>query len=60
MSAGYERFERAAGRIARDGDGADLASNMVELLRARQQVRAGVAVVKAEDALVGTLLDVFA
>lgn len=60
VRTGFERLDRAAGRIARDGEGADLAGNMVDLLRARHEVRANVAVAKTADGLVGTLLDVFA
>jgi hypothetical protein len=60
IRAGFDRLDRAAAHIARDGDSADLAENMVDLLRARHEVRANVAVAKTADELVGTLLDVFA
>lgn len=60
LRAGFDRFDRASGRIARDGESADLAANMTDLLRARQQVRASVTVARAADEMVGTVLDVFA
>lgn len=60
MRAGFDRLDRTAGRIARDADGAALAANMVDLLRARHEVRANAAVVRAADDLAGTILDVFA
>ena len=44
VAAGLERLDRAAGRVARDGAGGDLAGNMIDLMRARHQVRASVAV----------------
>lgn len=60
ISAGFDRLDRAATRIARDGTGDDLAASAVELLRARHDVRAGVAVVRAADEMTGTILDLFA
>jgi hypothetical protein len=60
IAAGFDRLDRAAGRLARDGAGDDLATNMVELRRARHEVHAGLAVVRAADELTGTILDVFA
>ena len=60
LDAGFERLNRAAGRIARDGAGGDLAGNMVDLLKARQDVRANVTVARTADAMIGTLLDVLA
>lgn len=60
MRAGFDRLDRAAHRIARDGDSADLAGNMVALLKARHEVRANATVARAADDLVGTILDVFA
>jgi hypothetical protein len=59
VNAGFARLDRAAGRIARDGGEGDLAGNVVDLLRARQDVRANVAVVRAADEMIGSLLDVW-
>ncbi len=60
ISAGFERLDRAAARIANDGDSRDLAANIVDLQQAKQQVRTNLAVVKAADEMTGTLLDLFA
>ncbi len=38
----------------------DLASNMVEMAQGKFQVEAGVAVAKASDEMLGTLIDTFA
>ncbi|MEZ5283714.1 MAG: hypothetical protein R2712_02665 [Vicinamibacterales bacterium] len=51
---------RRRGRIARDTDGAGAVGNTVDLLRARQEVRANLAVVRTADELVGRLIDTFA
>ena len=60
LDAGFDRLSRAADRIARNGDGDDLAGNMVDMLEARQDLRANVAVVRMADEMIGTLLDVLA
>lgn len=60
LTAGFDRLDRAAAAIARDGESDRLATNAVDLLRARQQVRAGVAVLRTADEMTGTILDVFA
>jgi len=60
VDGGFDRLDKAAGRIARDGASGDLAGNMVDMLRARQEVRAGVAVIRTADETIGTLLDVLA
>ena len=60
INDGFDRLDGAAGRIARDGAGGDLAGNMVDLMRARQDVRANVAVVRTADEMIGSLLDAFA
>jgi flagellar basal body rod protein FlgC len=60
LDAGFDRLTQAAGRIARNGAGDDLAGNMVDMLKARQEVRANVAVVRTADEMIGTLLDVLA
>jgi hypothetical protein len=60
INAGYERLDRAAGRIARDGGEGDLVANLVELKRAALDIRTNVAVVRTADETIGTLLDLFA
>lgn len=60
LSGGFDRLDRAAARIARASDGDDLAGQMVELRRARHDVRANLASLRAADEMVGALLDVFA
>lgn len=60
IDAGFERLDKAAARIARDGASGDLAGDTVELLRARQEVRASAAVIRTADETIGTLLDVLA
>lgn len=60
LNAGFERLDRAAGRIARDGAGGDVAGNIMDLLQARQEVHAHVTVARTADAMIGTLLDVLA
>jgi hypothetical protein len=57
---GFDRLDKAAGRIARDGAGADLAGTVVDLMRARQDVATNVAVVRTADEMIGSLLDLFA
>ncbi len=60
LTAGFDRLDRAAAAVARDSGSDGFAANAVEVLRARQDVRASVAVLRAADAMTGTLLDVFA
>jgi hypothetical protein len=60
LTAGFDRLEGAATSIARDAESERLATHAVDLLRARQEVRAGVAVLRAADDMTGTILDVFA
>jgi len=60
IAAGFERLDKAATRVARDGAEGDLAGNMIDLMRARQQVRASVAVIRTVDDTTRTLLDVLA
>jgi hypothetical protein len=57
MHAGFERMDKAAVQVARDGAAGDPAGQTVETLRAVQEVGAGVAVVRALDAVTGCLLD---
>ncbi len=60
IAAGFERLDQAAGRIARDADGSSLAADMVDLTRAKNQVRASLAVIRSGDEMTGTILDAFA
>jgi len=60
IDAGLDRLDKAAAAIAQDGAGGDLAGNMVDLMRARHDVRASVAVIRTADDTRGTLLDIFA
>ena len=60
LTAGFDRLDRTAAAIARDGGSDRLAANAVDLLKARHEVRASVAVVRAADEMTGTILDVFA
>lgn len=60
ITGGFASLDRAAARVARDGGSDQLGANAVDLLRARHDVRAGVAVLRAADEMTGTILDVFA
>lgn len=60
IAAGFERLDKAASRVARDGAEGDLAGNMIDLMKARHQVRASAAVIRTADETIGTLLDVLA
>lgn len=60
IAAGFERLDKAAARVARGGAEGDLAGNMVDLMKARHQVRASAAVIRTADETIGTLLDVLA
>jgi hypothetical protein len=60
INTGLDRLNRVAGRIARDGAQSDLAGNFVEVMKARREVRANAAVVRAADETIGTLIDVLA
>jgi hypothetical protein len=60
IHAGLSRLDAAAGRIARDGAAGDLARDVVDVMRARQEVRANVAVARTADRTIGSLLDVLA
>jgi hypothetical protein len=57
VTGGFDRLQRTAERIARDGVGGDLAGNMVELIRARQQVRANLELIRTADDTIGSLLE---
>jgi hypothetical protein len=60
INDGFDRLNTTARRIADDGANGDLAGNLVDLMRARQEVETNVASVRAADEMVGSLLDVFA
>jgi len=60
IDEGFDRLDKTADRIARHGADGDLAGYMVEQMRARQEVRAGLAVVRTADEAIGSLLDGFA
>jgi len=58
IEAGFAGLDTAANRVARDGADGDLAGNMVELMKARHQVHASLAVIRTADETIGTRLDV--
>jgi len=60
LTAGFDRLDRTAAAIARDTGSDRLAANAVDLLKAKQEVRASVAVLRVADEMTGTILDVFA
>ena len=60
VRGGFDRLESSAVRIARDGAEGDLAGNVVDLMRARQDVRANAAALRTADQMIGSLLDVMA
>lgn len=60
LADGFDRFDRAADRISRDTELTDVAGNVVQMQQAKNEIRANVAVIRAEDELVGSILDVFA
>jgi hypothetical protein len=59
LRGGFGRLDDAANRIARGGADDSLADNMVELVRARADVRTNVAVLRSADDMIGSILDVF-
>lgn len=60
INTGFERLNRAAGRIARDGADGDVTGNLVEVMKARHDVRVNATVVRVADETIGTLIDVLA
>jgi hypothetical protein len=60
INMGIDRLNRAADRIAREGAGGDMAGNFVELIKARQDVRASVTSVRVADETFATLIDILA
>lgn len=57
LQAGFARMDKAAEKIARHGAEGDPAGQMVETVRAREEVGAGLAVIRALDQMTGCLLD---
>ena len=60
IRGGFDRLASSAVRIARDGAGSDLAGHVVDMLRARQDVRANAATLRTADQMIGFLIDVMA
>jgi hypothetical protein len=60
VSAGFARLDRTADRIARSTDGEGLPGHMVDLRRARHEVRANLTTLRTADEVVGSILDVVA
>ena len=60
INTGLDRLNRVAGRIARDGADGDMASNFVELMKARHEVKANAKAVRVADETIGTLIDILA
>lgn len=60
IRGGFDRLEASAVRIARDGAGSDLPGNLIDMMRARQDVRANVAALRTGDQMIGSVLDVMA
>jgi hypothetical protein len=60
INAGFDRLNRAAERIGRDGAGGDVAGSFVEMIKARHEVRANAKGVRAADETIGSLIDILA
>ncbi len=60
IDAGFKRLDAAARQVASSGAGGDLASSLVEMTRARHEVRANAVVLRTADETIGSLLDVLA
>lgn len=60
LNTGFDRLNRAADRIARDGAGGDIAGNLVEVMKARQEVRVNATALRVADDTIGTLIDILA
>ena len=60
VDAGVNRLDNAAARIARDGADGDLAGNVVDLVKAKLEVRLGAGVIRTADETIGSLIDVLA
>lgn len=62
IQRGMQQMDRSASAIARmgttnEGGAGELATNLVDLMQAKNQVKANVAVVKSADDMLGTLID---
>jgi hypothetical protein len=57
VQAGFKRMDKSADKIVRHGAEGDLAGQAIETVRAREEVGAGLAVVRALDEMTGCLLD---
>ena len=60
ISAQLQRFERSAARVAQGGASGDYVAEAVEQMSVEKSVRANVAVIRAADEMVGTLIDIWA
>ena len=60
IDAGFDRLNRAAGRIARDGAGGDITGNLVDVMKARHEVTANAKAVRVADETIGSLIDILA
>jgi hypothetical protein len=60
INIGIDRLNRVAGHIARDGAEGDVAGNFVELIKARHEVKANAATVRAADETFATIIDILA
>ena len=60
VDAGVNRLDNAAARIASDGADGDLAGNVVDLVKAKLEVRLGAGVIRTADETIGSLIDVLA
>ena len=60
INAGFDRLNRAAERIARDGAGGDVTGNLVDIMKARQEVRINATALRVADDTIGTLIDILA
>ena len=60
INTGFDRLNRAASRIARDGAEGDVTGNLVEMMKARHEVRINATAIRVADETIGTLIDVMA
>lgn len=60
INAGSDRLNRAAERVARDGAGGDITSNLVDTMKARHEVRVNATAIRVADETIGTLIDILA
>jgi hypothetical protein len=60
INTGFDRLNRAAGRIARDGAEGDVAGNFVDVMKARHEVKANAKTVRVADETFATLIDILA